>query len=130
MRNGREWVLLPAEGFAGPVPGWPFEPTDAAEVAMWDELWSKPQAAEWARLGLTYQVAAYVRAFVESTAAEASAGLKTAVLRMEVELGISPSGMKQNGWLIEGTREAAAAKPAARQTSSGDWLKAVSVEGA
>jgi hypothetical protein len=102
----------------------------ASEKSLWVELWRKPQAAEWARLELTFQVAAYVRAFVDSTQSKAPASIKTAVLRMETELGISPSGMKQNGWIIGEQPVEQAAQPAARRTSSGDWLKAVAVEGA
>lgn len=52
----------------------------------------------WARLGMARQLAAYVRAFVESTEREASAGLKTAVLRMEGELGLSLPGMHSLRW--------------------------------
>lgn len=65
---------------------------------MWDELWLKPQAHAWSALGLKFQVAAYVRAFLESVEAGASAGLKTAVLRMEAELGLSLPGMGAFRW--------------------------------
>lgn len=129
--QNRDWVMLPAAGFVGDVPGWPFEPDNQFELDMWSSLWRKPQAVMWDRLGLADQVAAYVRAYVESVAVEASSSLKTAVLRMETELGISVAGMRQNGWLIEDVRPAVSEQPAAaRRTSSGDWLKAVSVEGA
>ncbi|WP_298745272.1 hypothetical protein [uncultured Microbacterium sp.] len=152
----REWVELPAGGFAGEVPEFPLpraiqfstffedgkkvtEKDDDetasvwdAELELWAELWSKPQAAAWSSLGLKFQVAAYVRAFLESVKADAVSGMKTAVLRMETELGLSIAGMRSNGWRIsDGTAAApASASPAARKTSSGDWLKAVSVEGA
>lgn len=124
----RDWVDLPAE-FGGEPPSWPFEPNDLAEVDMWNRLWRKPQAFMWDRLGLGDQVAAYVRAYLESTFPDASAGLKTAVLRMETELGISVAGMRQNGWRI-GSEATAEVPQAARRTTSGDWLKAVTVEGA
>lgn len=152
----REWIDLPAGGYSGEVPDFPLpraiqfstffedgkkvtEADDGATESVWDaeldlwvELWSKPQAAAWASLGLKFQVAAYVRAFLESVKADAVSGLKTAVLRMETELGLSIAGMRSNGWRIaDGTASApATAAPAARKTSSGDWLKAVSVEGA
>lgn len=98
---------------------------------MWRSVWRKPQAVMWRRLGLEVQVAAYVRAFCESVESGATAGLKTVVIRMEGELGISVSGMLQNGWVVEGSREAAAVRPVVerRQTSSGSWLEAVKVEG-
>lgn len=130
--QNRDWIDLPAGGFAGVVPEFPLGDALTVEVALWDELWLKPQAHAWNALGLKFQVAAYVRAFLESVQADASAGLKTAVLRMETELGISIAGMKQNLWRIADGSESAvvSGKPAARKTSSGDWLKAVSVEGA
>ena len=52
----------------------------------------------WSKLGLEFEVAAYVRAFLESVEAEASAGLKTAVLRMAAEIGLSLPGMHQMRW--------------------------------
>lgn len=152
--QNREWIDLPAGGFRGEVPEFPFEAIpvydiywvdkervkeldeDATrmrrdgELTLWADLWRKPQAHAWAALGLSYQVAAYVRAFIESTGPDSNAGLKTAALRMETELGISIAGMKQNLWRITGAVEPSKVSTAARKTSSGDWLKAVSVEGA
>jgi hypothetical protein len=127
----REWVDLPVAGFAGTIPAFPLPDALSVEVELWDELWRKPQGAAWDALGLKFQVAAYVRAYLESVQEKASAGLKTAVLRMEAELGLNVPGMRSNGWRIsDGSVAAPVATPAARQTSSGDWLKAVSVEGA
>jgi hypothetical protein len=153
---GREWVDLPAGGFVGDVPDFPLpkcavfdvyfvdkqrvrefnaEATEdlwAQELELWAELWAKPQAAAWFSLGLKFQVAAYVRAFLESVKADAVSGLKTTVLRMETELGLSVAGMRQNGWQISDGPAVAPRQSAmqARKTSSGDWLKAVAVEGA
>lgn len=127
--KGREFVALPVDGWDGEPPSWPFEPLDQPELDMWARLWRKPQALMWDRLGLGDQVALYVRSYLEAAQPEASAGIRTAVLRMETELGISVAGMRQNGWDIEAPTTAGS-KPAARRTSSGDWLKAVSVEGA
>lgn len=155
--QNREWFELPADGFTGVVPDFPLpraiqfssyfedgkkvtEPDDGATAEVWDaelelwaDLWRKPQAHAWSTLGLKFQVAAYTRAFLESVRAEAVSGMKTAVLRMETELGISIAGMRQNGWNIS-TAPAAPSKPAApaagaRQTSTGSWLSGVSVEG-
>ena len=121
-KDDADWVTLPAEGFAGEVPGFPLEAipvydiywedkqrvkefdqkaTEALherEIALWDDLWSKPQAFMWAKLGLKYEVAAYVRAFLESTSADSNSGLKTAVLRMAAEIGLSLPGMHSMRW--------------------------------
>ncbi|RZU64926.1 hypothetical protein EV379_1237 [Microterricola gilva] len=131
--QNREWIDLPAAGFSGEVPNFPLAGALGVESELWAELWSKPQASAWSALGLKYQVAAYVRAFLESVEPEASAGLKTAVLRMENELGISIAGMKQNLWRVAATPSStseAVKKPAARKTPTNNWLEAVRVEGA
>jgi hypothetical protein len=96
--DDKGWTTLPAEGFQGGVPDFPLVGALSVEVELWDELWRKPQAFMWSKLGLKYQLAAYVRAFIESTEAKASAGLKTAVLRMEGELGLSMPGMASLRW--------------------------------
>ena len=155
--NGREFTVLPLEHEVE-APEFPLEPiphydiyfedkkrvkefdqdaTDAAraaELQLWADLWAKPQAVMWLRLGLSYQVAAYVRAYIESTGPDSNSGLKTAAIRMEAELGISTSGMLQNGWVIE-TPAGGPARPVQppkggvkKQTPTGSWLEAVKVE--
>lgn len=97
-KDDAAWVTLPAGGFSGPVPDWPLGSCSGAESTLWARLWCKPQAFMWAQLQLEFEVAAYVRAFLESVEPEASAGLKTAVLRMSAELGLSTVGMGQLRW--------------------------------
>lgn len=116
------WVTLPAGGFVGEVPDFPLpraiqfssyfedgrkvtEPDDGetadvwdAEQDLWRTLWRKPQAAMWSKLGMEFEVAAYVRAFLESVEADATSGLKTAVLRMAAEIGLSLPGMHSLRW--------------------------------
>lgn len=99
-KDDKDWTPLPSEGYAGVVPEFPLSDVGASENVLWVKLWAKPQAAMWAQLGLDYQVAAYVRAFLESVREGASAGLKTAVLRMEAELGLSTVGMNALRWKI------------------------------
>ena len=97
-KDDAAWVVLPAEGFAGEVPEFPLRDASGVELELWGTLWRKPQAVMWGRLGLEFEVAAYVRAFLESVEASASAGLKTAVLRMAAEIGLSLPGMHQLRW--------------------------------
>lgn len=99
-KDDAQWVTLPAEGFTGEAPAFPLIDESGMELSLWAALWSKPQAVMWDRLGLKYQVAAYVRAYSESTLPDAAAGLKTAVLRMEGELGLSLPGMHSLRWVI------------------------------
>ncbi len=153
--NGREFTILPLEHSVG-VPEFPLpvlnqyyeyfedkkkvrefdeaatEAVRDAELTMWARLWKKPQAVMWARLGLEDQVAAYVRGYLEATGENSNAGLKTAAIRMEAELGISTSGMLQNGWVIEtpagGEASSAKGGEKKRRTPTGAWLEAVTVE--
>lgn len=122
------WTTLPAEGFTGNVPTFPLMGTLGAESELWDTLWRKPQAVMWSKLGLEYEVAAYVRAFLESTAIEAPAGLKTAVLRMAAEIGLSLPGMHSLRWkFAEDELEAKRSAPntGSKKTSARDRLKAI-----
>lgn len=150
--DDKAWVDLPAEGFSGVVPGFPLPKiavfdvyfadkqrvkelnVDAtehrweSELELWAELWRKPQAAMWDALGLKFQVAAYVRAYIESVGPDSNAGLKTAVLRMEAELGLSTVGMGQLRWRIS-TDEVGAKRDEAvkspQRVSARDRLKAL-----
>lgn len=99
-KDDKAWVALPAEGFQGDLPEFPLASFLPSEWELWKRLWRKPQAFMWAQLQLEFEVAAYVRAFLESVEPEASAGLKTAVLRMSAELGLSTVGMGQLRWKI------------------------------
>ena len=121
------WVVLPVEGFNGSVPDFPLSDALFVETDLWAELWAKPQAVMWDKFGMKYQVAAYVRAFLESTMAEASAGLKTAVLRMEAEIGLSLPGMHSFRWKfsedeVAAKRASAAVAPVRSGPSAKDRL--------
>lgn len=136
------WVTLPSEGYTGKVPEFPLSrisvyytiyvdkkpercfDEDATvqrredELAFWEVLWTKPQAFMWAKLGLEYEVAAYVRAYIESTGAESNAGLKTAALRMAAEIGLSLPGMHSLRWKFAEDELAAKREPVAVSGSS------------
>ena len=120
------WETLPSGGYTGPVPSFPLPVALEAEVELWQTLWVKPQAAMWAKLGLEFEVAAYVRAFLESVEAEASAGLKTAVLRMSAEIGLSLPGMHSLRWKFS-EDEVAERREEARpsRSSARDRLRAI-----
>jgi hypothetical protein len=119
------WETLPAGGYDGPVPVFPLPVALEAEVELWSTLWAKPQAAMWAKLGLEFEVAAYVRAFLESVEAEASAGLKTAVLRMSAEIGLSLPGMHSLRWKFSEDEVAEVRSEKARAVSARDRLRAL-----
>ena len=134
--NGREFKALPINHSVA-VPTFPLVDVSDAELVVWEGLWKKPQAFMWDRLGLVNQVALYARSFVRASDPEGAVSMLTPVIRMETELGISTSGMLQNGWVIEipaGGIPASGSTPKGgvkkRQTPSGSWLEAVKVEDA
>ena len=115
-RRGDGWTDLPAVGLKR-APVWPLALKSKPEGALWGKLWKKPQAVMWKRQGLEFQVAHYVRTALEATEGGAPASLKTAVLRMEDQLGISLAGLAALRWRITTdelgqAREAAAAAAA------------------
>ncbi|WP_092965286.1 hypothetical protein [Agromyces sp. CF514] len=111
--------------FDGDAPAWPLELLTGTESALWDELWLKPQAAMWSKLGLKFQVAAYVRAYLESVEPGAVNGLKTGVLRMEAELGLSIPGMTRLGWKFAEDEVAEVRQEKQRAVSARDRLRAI-----
>lgn len=127
----RDWVDLPAV-WSGEVPEWPLPSSaSAVELEFWESMWRKPQAKMWAAFGVEMQVAAYVRVFLESVEPGATSALKTTARQLDNELGISIAPMLALGWrIVDSDAPVLPASTSARRTSSGDWLKAVSVEGA
>lgn len=125
-KDDAEWTILPVEGFQGEVPAFPLSEAKKAEFALWDELWAKPQAFMWAKLDLKYEVAAYVRAFLESTTPGAVNGLKNAARSMAAEIGLSLPGMHSLRWKFAedelGERRSA---PTRSGSSVKDRLKAI-----
>ena len=95
------YIDLPAKGRKGRAPAWPLHGRMAAgELEAWRAAWKIPQSFMWEQLQLHTIVAQYIRASIESAEPGASAGLKTVVLRMQDELGLTPSGMNRLRWRI------------------------------
>ena len=119
------WTTLPGPR-EGPLPAWPLTESTKREDAMWARLWSTPQAVLWERLGLTDEVAAYVRTFIEGSEKGASATLRTLVLRQQEGLGLSTAGMNRLRWRLappdEPRREVANGP---RRTSASARFKAI-----
>lgn len=106
------WVELDP-GYQGPVPPYPFDPSQGSEFAhpsealhaeleMWKRLWAKPQAAMWLQFGQVDQIAMYVRSYLEASAPGASSAMRGLVRSQENELGISMDGMAKLRWKIRG----------------------------
>ncbi|WP_306186956.1 hypothetical protein [Streptomyces sp. MK5] len=133
--NAAGWSTLPAEGRTGPVPQWPLVSMQPREADLWEDMWARPQAVMWERLGQEIEVAMFCRKLAEAELPKASVELQKVVRQYLDSLGLSVQGMLRNRWRIEPAAAEdpaeASVKPTARRRSARDRLKVVpSGEGA
>ena len=100
-RRGISLDVLPAGGFDGEVPDFPLPNVLPREAELWDALWRTPQAAKWAEQSWRWQeIGQFVRLSVRLEDPAAPAGLYAQYRGIRTELGLSPAGLKENGWQI------------------------------
>lgn len=79
------------------------EATWERELALWSWLWTTPQACAWAQPSERWRLPAismYVRTFVICEGAEATAADKGSLHRFADDIGMTPAGLRNNGWQI------------------------------
>lgn len=112
---------LPAEGYKGPIPDFPLPPvvvyvwvdkvrvpdSEGTEVRrlreaeLWEWVWRTPQATVWAVEPWRWQsVAMWVRVAALCETADAQAADKNSLHRFADQIGLSPAGLKENGWAV------------------------------
>lgn len=74
------------------------EVTRANEVAIWTELWTKPQAVEWERQAWTREVAQYVRWKSRAELGDLDASKEARML--SDRLGLNPKAMRALMWQV------------------------------
>lgn len=124
-RQGFVLTALPPAGFDGEAPEFPLLPftvyrwehdgdhryqvrdddaTDAfrdREAELWLTVWAYPQACAWSLERWRWQaVAMWVRTAVVCESSEATAADKGAIHRFADQIGLTPAGLKENGWKI------------------------------
>lgn len=100
-RNIRpDWVRLPMEGRKGPAPKWPLGKGSAAELAVWRELWSLPQALMWEKSRWFRTVARYVRILQRAESLDAGRDAMSEARQLEEHLGLTPKAMKSLMWVV------------------------------
>lgn len=124
--SGFEYTKLPAEGFSGEVPDFPLGGASERELEVWARLWKTPQAAAWAVDEWRWMtVAMYTRLFARVEDPEATAGLTAQLHRFADQIGMTPAGLKENGWSIARDEVTERRKPTVAKSSARDRLKAV-----
>ena len=119
-------TALPSEGFKDEVPGFPLptatqyewvqedkqrfrvpsvELTEAyrdRELEVWADAWTTPQACAWSVQSWRWTILAeYCRLkTVVEKSADTSAALVGQLHRYRDQLGLTPAGLKDNGWAI------------------------------
>lgn len=151
-KAGVTFTALPSGGYDGEAPEFPLmaftvyrwehedkrryqvrdeEATEAfreRETALWEQVWTYPQAAAWARESWRWQtVAMWVRTAVVCESSEATAADKGAIHRFADQIGLTPAGLKENGWAIAHDETAAKreAKTESSKPSARDRMKVV-----
>lgn len=114
------------------------ESTWERELSLWAWAWSTPQACAWAKPSESwrlYSIAMWVRTFVICESVEATAADKGSLHRFADDIGLSPAGLRQNGWAIAHDEVAEkradqAATETTKPKSSRDRMKVVKANGA
>lgn len=142
--RGFSLTALPSEGYRGEIPPFPlprrsvyystFEDKsrirvfdeDATEgvmdreIELWEWAWSTPQACAWSMEPWRWQtVAMWVRTFVVCEGSDATAADKGALHRFADQIGLTPAGLKENGWAIA-TDEVAAKRSVSTEDEDED----------
>jgi hypothetical protein len=100
---------LPAEGFTGEVPDFPLPSESERETSLWAWVWTLPQAAAWSiQPWRWHSVAMWVRTAVVCESKKAMAADKNSLHRFADQIGLTPAGLKENGWKVAEDKLAAA----------------------
>lgn len=106
-------IVLPAAGRQGSAPDWPLaKKATKAELALWDELWHKPQAVEWERVGVVRVVARYAQKCILSERPAAGAALMSEVRQLEDRLLLSAVALARARYVIADVEADSDAGPA------------------
>lgn len=152
-QRGIVLTALPNEGYSGEVPAFPLprrlvyrwetedkrrfqvfdgdatERVESRERELWALVWSYPQACAWALEPWRWAtVAMWVRTFVVCEGSDAAAADKNSLHRFADQVGLTPAGLRENGWAIAPDQVAAKdaerkSQPRAAQASARDRMK-------
>ena len=98
--RGLTFTTLAAEGYAGEPPVWPLVSATVREQAVWVEAWRTPQAAAWAEQSWRWPIVAEYCRLKATCEQDANASLIAQLHRYRDQLGLTPAGLRDNGWVI------------------------------
>lgn len=97
------------------------EATWERELELWAWVWTTPQACAWAQPSERWRlhtIAMYVRTFVICEGADATAADKGSLHRFADDIGMTPAGLRFNGWSV--AKDELGAKRATQATEQYD----------
>ncbi|WP_197275051.1 hypothetical protein [Luteipulveratus halotolerans] len=110
------------------------EDVKARELELWAWAWHTPQACAWSMPSESWRlhtIALWVRTFVLCESSEATAADKNSLHRLADQIGMTPAGLKENGWAVAADQIGArgadrASDPAPQQPKRERRMRAVS----
>lgn len=119
-------TALPSDGYRGEVPAFPLSDPSRRELEVWRAAWSTPQAAAWSTQSWRWDtVALWVRLKVRCEDPEAGAALLAQLHRFADQIGMTPAGLRENGWEIESPEQIGSlGQPQARPASRSEAIRA------
>ena len=102
--SGVRWIDLEITGYAGDFPALSEYLPGASEREglVWAEAWRTPQAGQWIKEPYRIRtVAMWVRWSVRAEDLEASAATINAATRLADQIGLTPAGLRENGWIVD-----------------------------
>lgn len=106
--------------FTGKPPVFPLDAPTDREVVLWKRIWRYPQARIWKDQAWRYlSIGMYVRQLAEAEKPGATASARNGIAKQEAELGISATGLVQNGWKFAEQTQAAKTEKSTTRKSEG-----------
>lgn len=120
QRDGKEWTRLPTRR-EGETPEWPLEvpPPSMSERALWNRLWTMPQALVWEADRCHDLVALYVRVAIEALQERAQVPVRNQAKQLSTELLLTPQSLLSARYVIAGTDDDAAIQAAITRHPAG-----------
>lgn len=92
-------IVLPRT-YRGVVPEWPLTNPQKAELQLWADLWTRPQAVLWVDYHQDHQVGMYVRTLLRSQEPGATKAMGKVAHSMAVGLLLTPTSLRRAGYRI------------------------------
>lgn len=128
--------VIPGRKYNRAFPEMPLPGRTDREVELWNAAWESPQAWVWIEEPWRWQtIALWVRRVALAESKDATAADVASMIRLADQVGMTPAGLKENGWTI-GSAEAASTSegkpgpPAQARPSSKTRFKVYDGEGA